>query len=112
MNPIPGLLSEETETTLPLLPGVLAMKWANNTPADTGAAVARKLYAIVHEEDSTRPATASMNYAKPDMPFPKEMDIFSLNYQGEGIRDAPAYAHLRGIRTSPLYPAFHTKVPQ
>jgi beta-galactosidase len=39
------------------------------------------------------------------------MDMISLNYQGEGIRDAPAYAHLRGIRTSPLYPAFHEKFP-
>ncbi|MBO9681982.1 MAG: DUF4982 domain-containing protein [Flavisolibacter sp.] len=66
---------------------------------------------IVKEEDNTRPATASMNYAKPDMPFPKGMDIINLNYQGEGIRDAPAYAHLRGIRTSPLYPAFHEKFP-
>ncbi len=39
------------------------------------------------------------------------MDIISLNYQGEGIRDAPAYAHLRGIRTSPLYPAFQKQFP-
>jgi beta-galactosidase len=52
-----------------------------------------------------------MNYAKPDMPFPKQADIISLNYQGEGIRDAPAYAGLRGIRTSPLYPAFHKQFP-
>ena len=52
-----------------------------------------------------------MNYAKPDMPFPQVMDILSLNYQGEGIRDAPAYSHLRGIRTSPLYPAFKEKFP-
>jgi beta-galactosidase len=74
-----------------------------------GAAWAKKLQEIVKEEDPTRPATASMNYAKPDMPFPANMDIISLNYQGEGIRDAPAYAHLKGIRTSPLYPAFHQK---
>lgn len=96
-------------------PSIIAWSFGNEVgeqyTADTGAAVARKLYNIVHEEDSTRPATASMNYAKPEMPFPKEMDILSLNYQGEGIRDAPAYAHLRGIRTSPLYPAFHTKFP-
>jgi beta-galactosidase len=52
-----------------------------------------------------------MNYAKPHMPFPKESDIISLNYQGEGIRDAPAYAHLRGIRTTPLYPAFQKQFP-
>jgi beta-galactosidase len=96
-------------------PSVIAWSFGNEVgeqyTADTGAAVAGRLYNIVHEEDSTRPATASMNFAKPDMPFPKEMDILSLNYQGEGIRDAPAYAHLRGIRTSPLYPAFHTKFP-
>ncbi|MCS3799596.1 beta-galactosidase GalB [Niastella sp. OAS944] len=96
-------------------PSIIAWSFGNEVgeqyTADTGAAVARRLYNIVHEEDSTRPATASMNYAKPHMPFPKEMDLLSLNYQGEGIRDAPAYAHLRGIRTSPLYPAFHTKFP-
>jgi beta-galactosidase len=52
-----------------------------------------------------------MNYAKPDMPFPASMEVLSLNYQGEGIRDAPAYAYLKGIRTSPLYPAFQKKFP-
>jgi beta-galactosidase len=96
-------------------PSVIAWSFGNEVgeqyTANEGAAVAKKLYDIVKEEDSTRPATASMNYAKPDMPFPKVMDIISLNYQGEGIRDAPAYAHLRGIRTSPLYPAFHEKFP-
>ncbi|HEY9261005.1 beta-galactosidase GalB [Chitinophaga sp.] len=91
-------------------PSVVAWSFGNEvgeqyTAAD-GAAIARKLYHIVKEEDSTRPATASMNYAKPDMPFPQVMDILSLNYQGEGIRDAPAYQSLQGIRTSPLYPAF------
>src|SRR5690606_24173570 len=76
-----------------------------------GAALGKSLYDIVRDEDPTRPATASMNYASPDMPFPHIMDVISLNYQGEGIRDAPAYAHLTGIRTSPLYPAFHEKFP-
>ena len=79
--------------------------------ADTGAVLAKKLHDIVLEEDNTRPATASMNYAKPDMPFPAVMDILTLNYQGEGIRDAPAYAHLKGIRTAPLYPAFQKTFP-
>lgn len=76
-----------------------------------GADLARKLSAIVEDEDPTRPATASMNYAKPGMPFPEAIDLISLNYQGEGIRDAPAYKHLKGITTSPLYPAFHEKFP-
>jgi beta-galactosidase len=78
---------------------------------EEGAAIARDLRAIVKEEDSTRPATASMNYAKPDMPFPQVMDVVSLNYQGEGIRDGPAYSHLRGIGTPPLYPSFQKRFP-
>src|SRR5262249_35588939 len=48
---------------------------------------------------------------KPGMPFPAALDLVSLNYQGEGIRDAPEYADLQGIRTSPLYPAFHQAFP-
>ena len=96
-------------------PSIVAWSFGNEVgeqyTADSGAALAKKLHRIVWEEDSTRPATASMNYAKPDMPFPATMDIISLNYQGEGIRDAPAYAHLKGIRTSPLYPAFQKKFP-
>ncbi|MBE0654207.1 MAG: DUF4982 domain-containing protein [Bacteroidales bacterium] len=76
---------------------------------EEGAALGKLLYDIVKEEDPSRPATAAMNFAKPDMPFPRIMDIISLNYQGEGIRDAPAYSELEGIRTSPQYPSFHEK---
>ena len=78
---------------------------------EEGAAIAKALHDIVKEEDSTRPASASMNYAKPHMPFPAVLDVLSLNYQGEGIRDAPAYAHLKGIRTTPLYPVFQKRFP-
>ena len=96
-------------------PSVIAWSFGNEVgeqyTGEEGAAVAKKLYDIVKEEDSTRPATASMNYAKPGMPFPEIMDMISLNYQGEGIRDAPAYAHLRGIKTPPLYPAFQKQFP-
>jgi beta-galactosidase len=45
------------------------------------------------------------------MPFAGVMDFISLNYQGEGIRNAPAYSHLQGITTDPLYPAFHEAFP-
>ncbi|RYY19220.1 MAG: glycoside hydrolase family 2 protein, partial [Sphingobacteriaceae bacterium] len=79
--------------------------------AEAGAALAGQLHNMVRQEDPTRPATASMNYAKPDMPFPKDMDLLSLNYQGEGIRNAPAYAQLSGIKTPPLYPAFQKQFP-
>jgi beta-galactosidase len=96
-------------------PSIIAWSFGNEVgeqyTAEAGAALAKKLHAIVSEEDDTRPATASMNYAKPDMPFPQQMDIISLNYQGEGIRDAPAYGHLKGIRTPPLYPAFQKQFP-
>lgn len=96
-------------------PSVIAWSFGNEVGEQytdkEGAAVAKKLHDIVKDEDPTRPTTASMNYAKPDMPFPEVMDMISLNYQGEGIRDAPAYAHLKGIKTSPLYPAFHETFP-
>jgi len=96
-------------------PSIITWSFGNEVgeqyTAGEGAVIAKKLYNIVREEDSTRPATASMNYAKPDMPFPRVMDILSLNYQGEGIRDAPAYQHLKGIRTPPLYPAFQKGFP-
>lgn len=96
-------------------PSIIAWSFGNEVGEQytdqEGANLARKLIDIVHDEDPTRPATASMNYARPNMPFPAMMDIINLNYQGEGIRDAPAYEHLRGIKTSPLYPAFREKFP-
>ncbi len=97
-------------------PSVIAWSFGNEVgeqyTAEAGAAMAKKLHDICREEDPTRPTTASMNFAKPNMPFPQMMDIISLNYQGEGIRDAPAYSHLKGIRTSPMYPAFHKRFPE
>jgi len=97
-------------------PSVIAWSFGNEVgeqyTAEAGAALAKKLHDVVFNEDPTRPSTASMNYAKPDMPFPQGMDIITLNYQGEGIRDAPAYAHLRGIKTAPLYPAFQKQFPE
>ncbi|MDW7692931.1 beta-galactosidase GalB [Flammeovirgaceae bacterium SG7u.111] len=78
---------------------------------EDGAEVAKRLRLIANDEDPTRPTSASFNYAKPDMPITAEMEVLNLNYQGEGIRNAPAYAHLKGINTPPLYPAFHEKFP-
>jgi beta-galactosidase len=96
-------------------PSVIIWSFGNEVgeqyTGEEGAALAKKLNDIVKNEDPTRPATTSMNYSKPDMPFSEVADIISLNYQGEGIRDAPAYANLRGIRTSPLYKNFHEKFP-
>lgn len=76
-----------------------------------GAKIAKELCDIIKEEDNTRPVTASMNYAKPDMPFPKFTDVLSINYQGEGIRYDSAYSMLKGIHTKPLYDAFKNSFP-
>jgi len=78
---------------------------------EAGAEIGKVLNNIVSEEDPTRPTASGMNYAKPHMPLPDVMSSISLNYQGEGIRNAPGYSHLKGINTPPLYPAFHKKFP-
>jgi beta-galactosidase len=78
---------------------------------ETGAKVARELVALAHDEDPTRPATGSMNAAKPDTAFAAAFDVISLNYQGEGIRNTPEFASFNGIKTPPQYDAFHTEFP-
>jgi beta-galactosidase len=96
-------------------PSVIMWSYGNEVgeqyTAEAGAKLAEKLRDIVKSEDPARPSTLSMNYAKPDMPLPAVAEVIGLNYQGEGIRDAPEYSHLQGIRTSPLFPAFHQKFP-
>jgi beta-galactosidase len=67
---------------------------------ETGAAVARELVAIAHDEDPSRPATGSMNSARPNSLFAAAFDVVSLNYQGEGVRNTP-----------PQFGAFHAKFP-
>jgi beta-galactosidase len=78
---------------------------------EQGAVLGKQLSDIIKEEDSTRPTTSAMNWAKPDMPFPQIMDIISLNYQGEGIRQDPMFEETDRIRTKPLYDAFHKRFP-
>jgi len=78
---------------------------------EDGAKVAQRLCEIAHDEDPTRPTTTAMNYAKPNMPLPVVVDVIGLNYQGEGIRNASAYAGLKGITTPPQYAAFHAAFP-
>ncbi len=96
-------------------PSVIAWSYGNEVGEqytdDAGADLSRYLSEIVKDEDPTRLTTASMNFAKPPMPFPGSMDVMSLNYQGEGIRNAPGYSHLKGINTAPLYPSFQKTYP-
>jgi beta-galactosidase len=96
-------------------PSVIAWSFGNEVgeqyTGDDGAAMAEKLYKMVKEEDATRAATLSVNFAKPGSSIAAVGDIVNLNYQGEGIRNAPAYSHLQGIRTEPLYTAFHVAYP-
>lgn len=97
-------------------PSIIAWSFGNEvgeqTTGEAGALLASTLHDMVRSEDPTRPTTASMNAAAPDMPFPASFDLLSLNYQGEGIRNAPDYAHLTtGRRTKPLYPDFHAAFP-
>ncbi len=77
-----------------------------------GAKVARELIGIAHDADPSRPATASMNVAKAGSPFADAMDVISLNYQGEGIRDTPQFKNFKGIRTPPQDAIFHEKYPR
>jgi beta-galactosidase len=90
-------------------PSIFAWSIGNEVGEQTdganGERISRQLSAIVHEEDPFRGSTASMNVAKPNQPFPKALDMMSLNYQGEDIRDSGAYAGFQGTRTPPLYQA-------
>jgi len=70
------------------------------TRGEEGAALAKSLSAIVHEEDPTRPTTTAMNSARAASPFPAAVDVIGLNYQGTGVRSGP-----------PQYPVFHEQYP-
>lgn len=70
------------------------------TGGAAGAALAKELTDICHEEDPTRPTISAMNIAQAAGPFPGPIDAVGLNYQGAGL-----------FRGSPQYPVFHEKLP-
>jgi beta-galactosidase len=74
--------------------------------------LAKRLNDIIKEEDPTRLTTTAINWAKPDMPLPAVLELISLNYQGEGIRQSPEFERTDRIRTPPQYTAFHEKFPE
>lgn len=67
---------------------------------EKGAAIARALSDICHEEDPTRPTIAGMNSASPKSPFAAAIDAIGLNYQGTSVYGRPAQ-----------YPVFHQNFP-
>jgi len=67
---------------------------------EKGAAIARELTDICHEEDPTRPTISGMNSAGEKSPFPGPIDAIGLNYQGTGVRSGSAQ-----------YPVFHQNFP-
>ncbi len=85
-------------------PSVIMWSIGNEVPEQdqgaAGAAVAKELSDIVHQEDPTRPTTSAMNSASADSPFPAAIDTAGLNYQGAGTRNKP-----------PQYPVFHQNFP-
>jgi beta-galactosidase len=96
-------------------PSVIIWSFGNEVgeqyTGEAGATVAKRLYDFVKDEDSTRPTTCAMNFAKSDMKLPEIPDLIGLNYQGEGIRQDPAFEGTDRIRTAPQYDAFHAKFP-
>ncbi|KAK4445476.1 glycoside hydrolase family 2 protein [Podospora aff. communis PSN243] len=94
-------------------PSIFAWSTGNEVgeQTDDTAPIAKALTAIVHSEDPTRGSTASMNVAKPHHPFAAALDVLSINYQGEGIRDTGPYAPFPGTRTPPIYGPFHEAFP-
>ncbi len=96
-------------------PSIIMWSYGNEVgeqyTGEEGAAIGRKLCDIINEEDSTRKTAASMNWAKSYMPFPEVMDVISLNYQGEGIRQDPFFEGTERIQTPPSYDDFHEKFP-
>ena len=96
-------------------PSVIMWSFGNEVgeqyTGEDGAAIAKHLQEIIKEEDPSRLSTSAMNWAKPDMPMPAVLDIISLNYQGEGIRQDPEFEGTNRIRTLPQYDAFHSNFP-
>jgi beta-galactosidase len=85
-------------------PSVIMWSIGNEIPEQSrgtnGAALAKELSDIVHQEDATRPTISAMNNAAAGSPFAGAIDISGLNYQGEGRRGTP-----------PQYPVFHQNFP-
>ncbi|MGS7457359.1 hypothetical protein, partial [Mycobacterium tuberculosis] len=57
--------------------------------------VGRMLTSIMRSEDTSRPLTNGMNYARPEnegADLVEDVDVISLNYQGAGVGDTYNFA--------------------
>ena len=70
------------------------------TGGAAGAAIAKEMVDICHEEDPTRPTISGMNSADANSPFVVPIDTVGLNYQGTGVRNGTAQ-----------YSVFHQRFP-
>src|SRR5262249_15924744 len=68
---------------------------------EAGAAIAKELTEICHEEDPTRLTISAMNSARADTAFPGPIDMVGLNYKGTGLVN----------RGTAQYPVFHRTFP-
>ncbi len=75
------------------------------TQGERGAAVARELASIVHQEDPTRPTTSAENSARAGSPFAAALDVLGLNYQGSRLPTPQT------LNSSPQYPNFKQSFP-
>ncbi|KAK1564007.1 glycoside hydrolase superfamily [Colletotrichum navitas] len=85
-------------------PSIVSWSIGNEIPEQRTAAVGERgqlLYDIVHEEDGTRPVTASLYNAQAGDPLANVIDIKSLNYQGEG----------GGGNYMPVFPSYRDAYP-
>jgi beta-galactosidase len=97
-------------------PSVIMWSFGNEVgeqyTAEHGAALAKQLNDTVKDEDTTRPTTTAINWAKPDTPISEVPDVISLNYQGQGVRQDPIFEGRTDLnRAPPMYAPFHEKFP-
>ena len=97
-------------------PSIIMWSYGNEVgeqyTGEEGAAIGKKLVEIIKDEDPSRLTISAMNYALPNMPFGREMDVIGLNYQGEGIRQDPIFDEIKDrIKTVPQYNPYHEKFP-
>ncbi|UPL03275.1 hypothetical protein LCI18_014209 [Fusarium solani-melongenae] len=97
-------------------PSVIAWSFGNEIPEQTVAEksvpIAKRLHQITKQEDPTRPALQSLDAARPSAEICAVQDVISLNYQGEGLLNGPAYSYLmQGRSLPPQHPLFHKTYP-